>query len=101
MGIAVEEVEEEAVVKGVCFGVELKPEAREELKEEKKVRLSSLFNKCSTYTEDGVPVPEEEELETADEVEERAAAMSNAGVWLSTELTFPTGEAWNWYPDLR
>lgn len=51
--------------------------------------------------EDGEPVPEEDEDEESVEEEERAASMSNVPVWESTMLTFPTGEAWRVYPELR
>ena len=47
-----------------------------------------------------MPVPEEVE-ESEEEVEERAASMVNVLVWESTELTFPTGEAWRLYPSLH
>jgi len=69
----VEEVEEDVLVKGV--GGELKLVERPE-------------------TEEGEPVPEEDE-----EVVERGVSMSNASVWESTELTFPILEAWRVYPE--
>lgn len=71
VGMTVEELEEEELVKGVDFGVEVVLERETE--------------------DDGFPVPEEVELER--EEEEEGSAMSNAGVWLNTKFTFPTGEA--------
>ena len=56
------------------------------------MRFVQRTDECKAYTEDGDPVPEE--VEESEEVEERAASMSNAAVWESTELTFPMGEAW-------
>jgi len=77
VGTTVEELEEDELVK---IGVrELEPEVPEEEPEER------------------VLFPEEVE-EGEEEVEERAASMVNVLVWESTELTFPTGEAWRLYP---
>jgi len=74
VGTVVDEVEEDVSVNGVDFGVRVeRPET--------------------------VPVPEEVELEEGERVEEEAAPMTNAGVWLSTVFTSPIGEAWNVYPE--
>ena len=62
-------------------------------------KVYAVADECDTYTEDGVPVPEE--VEESEEVEERAASISNAAVWESTELTSPIGEAWRVYPELQ